>query len=67
MNTEIKGTASDSQNQPSAFFGSAEKLESHRDSNLLEAEGTPNEKQMDAEFELDGKGRPISREVPDDD
>lgn len=33
----------------------------------LESEGTPNEKQMDSEFELDGKGRPISREVPDDD
>lgn len=33
----------------------------------LEAEGAPTEKQLDAEYELDGKGRPISREVPDDD
>ena len=30
----LKGAASDSQNQPSAFFGKTEKLESQGDSNL---------------------------------
>ena len=34
---------------------------------VYEAEGAPEEKQLDGVYELDGKGRPILREVPDDD
>ena len=33
----------------------------------FEVEGTPDEKQEDGIFALDGKGNPIRLEVPDDD
>jgi len=33
----------------------------------FEAEGIPEEKQIDGVFALDGKGNPIRLEVPDDD
>lgn len=44
----------------------------HMDKNInptadFEIEGIPEEKQEDGIFALDGKGRPIRLEVPDDD
>lgn len=42
-------------------------MENNIDPTVLEAEGTPDEKQEDGIFALDGKGRPIRMEVPDDD
>lgn len=41
--------------------------ENVNDKAIFEAEGAPSENQRDSVFALDGRGRPVKQEVPDDD